>query len=357
MIHAVIMAGGSGTRFWPESRRTTPKQFLKLTGERTLLQETYSRCRPLVPPDRVWVVTNERLARGTAEQLPDVPAANILIEPCGRNTAPCVGLAALHLQRADPEAVMAVLPADHVIQPAGVFREALTQAADLVSANGERLVLFGVRPSYPATGYGYIERGEPLDSAASACRVATFREKPDVETATQYVAAGRFLWNCGIFVWRAERILRAIAEHRPRMSASLQRIAGSLGASNAGTVLADEFPQIESLSIDVAVLELDDQSVVIEAPFAWDDVGSWQAMARLHGADADGNTVLGLHRGIDTHGCIVRTSGDHLVTTIGISDCVIVHTPDATLVARKDDEAAIRRLIELLQERGDERFL
>lgn len=356
MLHVVIMAGGSGTRFWPESRRARPKQFLQLAGERTLLQDTYERCRPLVPPERVWVVTNERLAAGTREQLPDLPAGNVLIEPCARNTGPCVGLAAWRLLQDDPEAVMAVLPADHVIRPDDVFRTALLGAVRLVGEDGNRLVLFGVRPTYAATGYGYIERGERLASG-DAHQVATFREKPDVETAGRYVAAGRFLWNCGIFVWRAERIRQAIAEHQPRTGELLAQIGAHMGRPTYAATLAEAFPRMEPVSIDVAVLERDSGSVVMEAPFAWDDVGSWLAMSRLHGADADGNTVIGLHAGVDTQDCIIRSSGDHLVATIGIRDCVIVHTPDATLVARKDDESSIRRLIELLQERGHERLL
>ena len=288
--------------------------------------------------------------------MPDLPADNVLIEPCARNTGPCVGLAAWRLLHDDPEAVMAVLPADHVIRPDDVFRSALEAAVRLVADDGHWLVLFGVWPTYPATGYGYIERGEPLGSG-DAHQVATFREKPDAETAGRYVAAGRFLWNCGIFVWRAERIRRAIEEHQPRTGELLAQIGGQIGRPTYEAALAEAFPRTDSVSIDIAVLERDSGSVVMEAPFAWDDVGSWLAMARLHGADADGNTVIGLHVGVDTQDCIIRTSGDHLVATIGIRDCVIVHTADATLVARKDDESSIRRLIELLQERGHERFL
>jgi mannose-1-phosphate guanylyltransferase len=359
MLHAVIMAGGSGTRFWPESRLARPKQFLNLAGERTLLQETTDRCRPLIPPERTWVVTNERLAPGTHEQLPDVPAGNILIEPCARNTAPCIGLAAIHLLRRDPDAVMAVLPADHVIQPAEFFRTALQDAVRLVEQNGRRLVLFGVPPTYPATGYGYIERGDVLEqtSRTSAHSVNTFREKPNPVAAQHYVDSGRFYWNCGIFVWRADRIMQALDAHLPRTATLLQEIAPQIGMPDWNQALGRAFPLAESVSIDVAVLEREADCTVIEAPFAWDDVGSWLAMARLHGADANGNTVLGLHRGLDTRGCIIRTSHDHLVATIGIENCIIVHTPDTTLVARKDDENSIRKLIELLQERGDERFL
>jgi mannose-1-phosphate guanylyltransferase len=253
---------------------------------------------------------------------------------------------------------MAVLPSDHLIRPDAVFRDALTLAEKLVAEDPQRLLLFGVRPTYPATGFGYIERGESIGAAkAGAYAVASFREKPARDVAEEYVASGRFYWNCGIFVWRADRILAALATHEPDMHARLMRIASSLGTSQADAVLTAEFPEMRSVSIDYAVLEREPGSVVVEAPYEWDDLGSWQALARLHGADADGNTVFGQHRGIGTRDCIVRSSGEHLVATIGMENCIIVHTDDATFVARRDDEDSIRRLIELLRERGDERFL
>ncbi|MBL8851830.1 MAG: mannose-1-phosphate guanylyltransferase [Planctomycetaceae bacterium] len=358
MLHAVIMAGGSGTRFWPESRRSVPKQFLPLAGEQTLLQQTSARCRPLIPAERQWVVTNALQADLAREQLSGVPGARVLVEPCARNTAPCIGLAAVHLLHADRDAVMAVLPSDHLIQPDAVFREALATAQSLVQDDPRRLLLFGVRPTYPATGFGYIERGAPIGNAtAGAYAVATFREKPVLEVAEQYVASGRFYWNCGIFVWRADRILALLEKHEPDMHARLKSIAASLGTPQADGVIAAEFPQMRSVSIDYAVLEREPGSVVLEAPYTWDDLGSWQALARQHGIDEQGNTVIGLHRGVGTKNCIVRTSGDHLVATLGLEDCIVVHTPDATLVARRGDEEAIRKLIDALRERGDERFL
>lgn len=358
MLHAVIMAGGSGTRFWPESRRSVPKQFLPLAGERTLLQQTSERCVPLIPAQRQWVVTNSLQADRAREQLADVPGVRVLVEPSPRNTAPCIGLAAVNLLRDDPDAVMAVLPSDHLIQPTEIFREALSTAEALVAEDPQRLLLFGVRPTYAATGFGYIERGSPLaGESSSAFDVASFREKPVREVAEQYYSSGDFYWNCGIFVWRADRILAALKAHEPDTHSRLERIGESLGTPQADAVLAAEFPEMHSVSIDYAVLEQEPGSVVVEAPYEWDDLGSWQALARQHGTDADGNTVLGLHRGVGTRNCIIRGSEEHLVATLGMENCIVVHTPDATLVARRDDENAIRQLIELLRERGDDRFL
>lgn len=358
MLHAVIMAGGSGTRFWPESRRSVPKQFLALAGDRTLLQQTSDRCRPLIPPDRQWVVTNTLQAERAHAQLADVPGARVLVEPSPRNTAPCIGLAAIQLLREDPDAVMAVLPSDHLIQPDAVFQTALETASRLVAEDPKRLLLFGVRPTYPSTGFGYIERGTAIGSGSiSAYAVASFREKPARGVAEQYVASGRFYWNCGIFVWRADRILSALRTHEPGMHAGLQKIAQSLGTTREQDIVSAEFPMLRSVSIDYAILEKEPGSIVVEAPFEWDDLGSWQALARQHGTDGEGNTILGLHRGVGTRNCIIRSTGDHLIATLGLEDCIVVHTSDATLVARRDDEEAIRKLIELLRERGDERFL
>ena len=357
MLHVVIMAGGSGTRFWPESRRVYPKQFLKLAGERSLLQGTFDRCLPLVSPEHVWVVTNAVQAEETRKQLPGIPGANVLIEPCARNTAPCIGLAAIQLLHQDPDAVMAVLPADHVIRPPEVFRDALQSASELVAANGSRLVLFGVPPNYPATGFGYIERGDAIDDAQAAWQVASFREKPDRETAEEYLRSGRFYWNCGIFVWRADRILEAIGTHEPEMHQRLQDLAQVIDSPEWDGALAGHFPQMNSISIDYAVLEREQGICVVEAPYEWDDVGSWHAMPRLIGSDDNGNTVIGRHHGIATKGCIVRTTDDHLVATLGLEGCIVVHTADATLVARTDDENAIKKLVELIGDEGDDRFL
>lgn len=350
MLHAVIMAGGTGTRFWPQSRKQRPKQLLPLAGAETLIQQTAARCQPWIPPERIWVVTNARQVEATRVQLPQVPAENFLVEPCGRNTAPCVGMAAIRLLQTDPEAEMLVLPADHVIQPHEVFQAACQRAASVLAQHPSGLILFGVRPTYPATGFGYIERGEPLaDRADAIYDVARFREKPDAVTAAEYLASGRFYWNCGIFVWRAARILEALAEYEPELSSGLQQLASE---SDWSTAVERVFPTLKSISVDYAVLERARHVFVMEAPFGWDDVGSWLAVARLKGVDEAGNTIDGPWSGVSTKDCIVRTTPDHLVATIGVEDLVIVHTTDATLVARKSDEDGLRKLVSQLEQEG-----
>ncbi|MGD9855276.1 MAG: mannose-1-phosphate guanylyltransferase [Planctomycetaceae bacterium] len=357
MRHAVIMAGGSGTRFWPLSRREFPKQFLTLGGSRSLIQSTFDRCRPDIAPDRFWVVTNAVQAAVTRAQLPEIPAAQVLIEPCGRNTAPCIGLAAIYLLHQDPDAVMVIMPADHVIAPGEAFRKMMDRAVQLTQTDPQRLVLFGVKPTYPATGFGYIERGESLPGDSDAASVASFREKPDGRTAEQYIASGRFFWNCGIFVWRAATILDLLARYEPAMHARLQSLADHIGREDWPRVLAEEFPRMPSISVDYSVLERADNICLLEAAFQWDDVGSWEALSRLHDADADGNTVIGAHCGVQTSGCIIRSNSEHLVTTLGVEDLIVVHTPDATLVAARRDENAIRELVKKLEETGHERLL
>ncbi len=358
MLHAVIMAGGSGTRFWPQSRKRTPKQLLPLAGTATLIQQTVARCEPWVPAERVHVVTNAVQREQTQSQLPQLPAENFLAEPCGRNTAPCIGLAALELIRRDPEAVMLVMPADHVIRPHEQFRDAVERAVGLVDRDPRRLVLFGVAPTYPATGFGYIECGTVVDSGVrGSFQVASFREKPDLETAREYLKRGQFFWNCGIFVWRAARILETLREFEPQLHAGLLRLSESLGTERWPAALAEQFPQLKSISIDYAVLEKASDVCVVEAPFEWDDVGSWQALPRLLGADADGNTIVGSYCGIDTRNCIVRSTKEHLIATAGLSDCIVVHTPDVTLVARRDDEDAVRQLVALVEREGLSKFL
>ena len=357
VLHAVIMAGGSGTRFWPQSRKAMPKQLLRLSGDRTLIQSAFDRTQPELAQDRVWIVTNAAQANPTREQLPEISDRRILIEPCGRNTAPCVGLAAIQILAQDPDGVMLVMPADHVISPPERFQEAVRRATALIDDDPGRLTLFGVPPNFPAVGYGYIERSEPVEGVEGAYQVNSFREKPDEQTAQQYLDSGDFYWNCGIFVWRADTILAALETYEPEIHARLTTLREHIGTQGWQTALEVEFPQMKSISIDFAVLERAENICVLEAPFAWDDVGAWSALQRLQEPDEQGNTVQGLHAGIDTHGCIIRSSDEHLIATIGVENLVIVHTPDATLVAPKDDESALRRLVDQLRESGNERYL
>lgn len=358
MLHAVIMAGGRGTRFWPQSRNTLPKQLLRLAGEHTMIQSTALRVQPDVTADRIWVVTNRDQAGETAKQLPDVDATRILIEPCGRNTAPCVAFAAACLIQQDPEAIMLVMPADHVISPPEVFRAAAERAVKVIKKSPESLVLFGVPPTYPATGFGYIERGPAMGTVPGAFQVAAFKEKPDRPRAEEFVAAGRFYWNCGIFVWKAATILAALDEHHPEIAQRAREIAATHGQPNFEATLNEQFPQMTSISIDHAVLEHTQSAVVIEAPFDWDDVGSWEALPRLIGCDAAGNAVDALHCGVETSNSIVRsTNPEHLLATFGVDNLIIVHTPDATLVANRNDPEAVKRLVSELEQRGHGTFL
>lgn len=355
-LYAVIMAGGSGTRFWPASRRMLPKQFLTLAGPRTMLQTTVDRCVPAIPLSRVRIVTNAVQAAEVARELPDLAASQILVEPCGRNTAPCIGLAAIQLLQTDPDAVMVVLPADHVIHPVSYFRDAVERAVAIVSKSPETFVLFGVPPNYPATGFGYIERGAG-HTERDAFQVAAFREKPSRTIAEEFLQSGRHYWNCGIFVWKAAAILKALEEFQPAIYEGLQRIILHSQIKGWDHAVETEFPQLTSISIDHGVLEKARDVVVLEAPFEWDDVGSWLALQRLLGVDDQRNTISGLHCGVETHGCVVRTTDQHLVATLGVEDLIIVHTPDATLVASKTNENSIRDLVAELERRGLDRYL
>ncbi|MAT68790.1 MAG: mannose-1-phosphate guanylyltransferase [Planctomycetaceae bacterium] len=360
MLHAVIMAGGSGTRFWPASRAAKPKQLLELAGNESMLRQTVDRLGDLVTPAQTLIVTNQRLVDPIVAQFPELPAASIVGEPCKRDTAPCIGLAALLVSRDDPDATMAVLPADHVIRSADRFQDALQQAARLVDAEPGRIVTFGIRPTYAAEIFGYIQRGARIDVAADdapAFVVRQFREKPDAATATEYMSSGEYYWNSGIFVWKAKTILDALAERQPEMLAHLQAIGDAWGTPQQAEVFDKEFTAIKGISIDYAVMEHAKDVTVIEAPYDWDDLGSWQALGRLLGTDHHDNTVVGRHLGIDTTGTIVRTNNEHLVVTIGLKDCLVVHTENATLVANKHDEEAVREVVKQLEARGWKDYL
>jgi mannose-1-phosphate guanylyltransferase len=361
MLHAVIMAGGAGSRFWPESRDRRPKQLLKLLGEQSMLAATVERLEGLVPTERVVIATRATLATDIAEQCPSLAPTAILAEPCQRDTAPCIGLAALYVARHDPDATLVVLPADHAITTADQFKDALRFAADLVEGHPGRIVTFGIKPTYPAESFGYIERGEPLAAMSKqgppAFQAKRFREKPKAEVARKYLAAGTFYWNSGIFVWKAKTMLDALAMHQPAMMEHLRRISDAFDRPDYASVLEREFTAIKGVSIDYAVMEHSKDIVVVEAPFTWDDVGSWQAIARLGVSDEHGNTIVGRHLGFETKASVVRAADGHLVVTVGMKDCIVVHTPDATLVANKHDEESIRKVVQRLRELGWTEFL
>jgi mannose-1-phosphate guanylyltransferase len=360
MLHAVIMAGGTGTRFWPASRATSPKQLLPLVGKSTMIRQTYERLNGLVSPEQTLVVTNHRLVEPIAGELPELPASQIVGEPCKRDTAPCIGLAALLVSRNDPQATLAVMPADHVIRSHDRFQSAIRQAVEMVEKHPDQIVTFGIQPTYAAEIFGYIQRGAAIDfrrAAAPAYVVKRFREKPDAATATTYLASGDFFWNSGIFIWKAKTILDALAQRQPEMLAHLEKIVAAWGTDQQSEVFTTEFTAIKGISVDYAVMEHAKNVAVIVAPYDWDDVGSWLSLSRLLGTDRDENTIVGKHLGMHSRGTIVRTTDDHLVVTLGLQDCLVVHTPDATLVANKNDEESIRQIVKELEARGMTEYL
>jgi mannose-1-phosphate guanylyltransferase len=353
MLYATIMAGGAGTRFWPASRKSNPKQLLNLAGERSMIQATVDRLDGLVDKQHLLIVTNKSLVAPISQQLPEVPTDSIIGEPAKRDTAPCIGLAAAWIAAQDPDATMVVMPADHVIRPDDVFQAALQQAASLVEQDPAQIVTFGIKPTYPAEAFGYIERddGSVPEVRFPTYAVKRFREKPDSETARQFLAAGSFYWNSGIFVWKAKTILAALAEFEPDMFSHIKKIGQAVGSPNFNDVLEAEFCAIKGTSIDYAVMERYDKVRVIEAPFEWDDLGNWSAVPRLKGVDEQGNTIDAKHLGIDTSNTIVRAADGHLIVTIGVKDCIIVQTPNATLVADKNNESAIKQIVAQLEEK------
>jgi len=358
MLHAVVMAGGSGTRFWPLSRRTRPKHLIALTARATLLQQTVERIAPLAAPERTWIITGSDHADDLRRQLPDLPGSSIIAEPCRRDTAPCIGLAATLVRQHDPAATLVVMPADHAIDSPDQFRACVAAAANLVAEDPRRLVTFGVPADRPATGYGYIQRGDPVPGPAiPAFAVRRFVEKPRREVAERLVREGDHYWNSGIFVWSAATILDEIRAARPELAESLVRIGAAWSGPARGNVLAQEYDAIRPISIDYAVLERSGHVVVMEAAFQWDDVGSWRAIERLSGRDDAGNTIRGQHVGLDTRGCVVLADAGQLVASLGVEDLIIVHSGNATLVAKKDQEESIKQLVDLIRQQGHEQFL
>lgn len=362
MLHAVIMAGGSGTRFWPASRNACPKQFLKMGGQRTLIQATVDRIDGLVDPQRTLVVTNQRLIPLVHEQLPQLAQENLIGEPCKRDTAPCVALAAAIALHHDPEAIQVVMPSDHVIQTREDFQKGIRFAESLVEQEPGQIVTFGIRPSYPSSAFGYIHRDSrtSLSGAApdvQAFPVRQFKEKPSVEVAQTYVDSGEYYWNAGIFVWKAKTIMDAIQEYAGEMLPPIREIAKSIGTPQFNDVLQEQFPLIDGKSIDYAVMEHYQNVAVVEAPFAWDDVGNWTSLARLIPPDKNGNSAAGQHLPIDTRNCIVQCDDQHMIVTVGLDDVIVVQTADATLVADRRQEEAIRQVVKELKDGGWESYL
>jgi len=347
------MAGGSGTRFWPLSRRDRPKQTLSLLGGASMVRQTVERLFPFFEAKDVFVVTAREHGELVRRDLDMLPEGNILEEPAGRDTAAAVGLAATFLQARDPEAAFAVLPADHYIDDRLKFHEGLRVARE--AARSGALVTLGIRPRGPSTAYGYLNRG-PREGAAY--RVRRFYEKPRIEAARAFVESGDYFWNSGIFVWEAWAILAAIERLLPSLARSLREIGEALGTSRFPMVLARAYSGIERVSIDYGVMEKAERVLMVEAPFGWDDVGSWAAAAERRGKDQAGNAIEGKAVSVDTKDSLVLSEDpEHLVAVLGLEGYVVVHTRDATLVCPKARAGDLKKLVEEIRQKGYEKHL
>ncbi len=360
-LYALILSGGAGTRLWPLSRKARPKQFLALVGETPLLAATVARLPPLAGIDRTFVVCGPAHAPAVRRILPALPAENLVVEPCARNTAPCVGLAALHVARRDPKGVMLMLPADHHIGRPAAFRDALAAAARV--AQGGVIATIGIRPSRPETGYGYLKVGPRLAvkgrtrKGLEPRKVERFVEKPDAPTAERYLADGGYLWNSGIFAFRADVILDEIRGAMPELVPALDRIGAALGTRRAGAVLKKVFPTCPSISIDYGVMEKSDRIAVVPADFGWSDVGSFAALPDVRELDPDGNVKEGDALVFDGRNNVVLALPGRPLAVIGMDDVIVVDAGDAVLVCRRDRAQDVRKAVDALKRRGSEEFL
>jgi mannose-1-phosphate guanylyltransferase len=368
MQYGVIMAGGAGTRLWPLSRSVKPKQLLSIVRGKSLLQLSYERLRGILPAERIFVCTNASHASAVRENLPELPPENLLGEPVGRDTANAVGFPAAIIHQRDKDAVIAVTTADHVISPVEEFQAALRTAFEVVAERPNFLVTFGITPTHGHTGLGYIFRGDQLklnDGNSSAYRVQAFKEKPDKPTADRYVESGRYYWNSGMFVWRADTVLGELAVDLPDSYKGLMKIAGAWGTPDRAKVLNDVYPQLPKISIDYAVLEPAAQAkgkaavAVVEMPVQWLDVGSWPALAETLSTDEHSNaTECKAQVFIDSDDNIVISEDpEHLMTLIGISDMIVVHTRDATMVCPKGEAQRVKELVAKVKEKYGDRYL
>ena len=350
MTSVVIMAGGKGERFWPKSRINLPKQFLSLTDDgKSMIQHTVERVKSLVDIENIYVVTNEMYKNLVSEHIPDIPEANIIIEPAAKNTAPCIGLAAVHIAKKDINSKMIILPSDHLIKFNEIFIDTLKIALDVVE-KGDNLATIGITPNYPETGYGYINftKGESFKDSTNIYEVLRFVEKPNLEKAKEYLTSGQYLWNSGMFVWKASTILKNFKEYLPEIYEGLQKIGKSINTGKYEEVLKKEFLNLPSESIDYGIMEKAKNIYVIPGNFGWDDVGSWLSLERINKTNQDGNVITGNVISIKTKNTIIQGS-DKLIATIGLEDIVVVDTDDVTLICHKNNTQEVKEVINNLK--------
>ncbi len=362
-FYPVILAGGRGTRFWPLSRKRRAKQLLALDGKRTMLQQTVARLLPLAPARHYWVITNDHLRDGILAQAPKLDPRQVIAEPVGRNTAPAIGLAAFILMRQEPQAVLGLFPSDHAIGDEARFRETLRQGIEIAAA-GENIVVMGVRPTRPETGYGYIEAGS---ETGAALRVRRFTEKPDLARAREFLAAGNYFWNSGMFLWRADTLAKALGEHLPKTAALLDHIAATFGTRQFQATFRKLYPKCENISVDFAVLEprsakgeLASNILCLPAEFGWNDLGSWAA---LHEHRAAREKPEGTNVVESSNSVLIDAEGNYLyapnkfVAAVGIKDLVVVETEDALLVTTRERSQDVGKIVKWLDEKKWEKLV
>lgn len=350
------MAGGAGTRFWPLSRSHQPKQLLPIVSRKTMIEETVNRLSPFIPPQRILVITGKQLKPKIEKILRSVPKGNIIAEPCPRNTAPCLALAALHIEKKDPRAVFIALPADHAIRDVKLFRMHLDVASRLASK--ERHVVFGVPPTLPHTGFGYIacRSRAGAEKGIEIYRGLRFVEKPTIRKAEAFLRSGKYLWNSGIFVWKLSFFLDSLAKALPAMGKQFPALRAALGTSKEQGTVEKIFPRFPDISVDYGLMESAKELFVIKARFDWSDVGSWRELENWHPKDAAGNAVSGNTIAVESFGNIVRAE-TKLVALLGVSNLLIVESRDALLVASKDRAQEVKRIVEELRRRKLIHFL
>ena len=346
-VTALIMAGGRGERFWPRSRRNMPKQFLSLTDDgKTMIQLTVERIMPLVDIKDIYIATNKDYRQLALEQLPGIPEENILCEPVGRNTAPCIGLGAVHIAKKYEDAIMLVLPSDHLIKFNKMYLTTLRDACR-IAEKGTNLVTIGIMPDYPETGYGYI-KFDAKEPEGGAYRVDRFVEKPSLEVAKEYLAAEEYLWNSGQFIWKVSSILENLKQYMPDTYERLLRIQEAIGTEEEEQILDREFHEMDSQSIDYGIMEKAKDIYILPGAFGWDDVGSWLAVERIKKTNEFGNVVNGNIITVNTKNCIIQ-GGRKLIAAVGLQDLIIVDTEDATLICEKDNTGDIKKVLENLK--------
>ena len=362
MDYAVIMAGGTGKRLWPLSRKARPKQLLKLLEGKTLLRRCFERLSPIFDTANIIVLTNAAYAELVRSDLPELPPDNIIAEPVVRDTAGAIGLAAAVLAKYDPDAAMAVVTADQLIEPANILQQAITDALVFINNNPDEMITFGVKPAFANTQLGYIKFADPKEYPG--CKneiysVEAFKEKPDEKTANEYLKTGQYFWNCGMFVWKAKTILANLAKFLPETAEPLAKIKAAWDSPNQQLILNEWFPKLPKISIDYAVMEKTERVHAIKLDCRWIDIGSFAALADIIKADKNNNIIVAnLSELLDCKDCIIATEEKkHLIAAIGLQDIVVVHSPDATLVCHIDQSHKLKELLELIKKHTGKKFL